>query len=44
MNEKEVTIYNFFREGEAYIVSSGSDTGAESSLSDLIIYQNWKKK
>jgi type II secretory pathway pseudopilin PulG len=37
-------IYNFFREGSAYLAESGMDTGTGTQLSDLIVYQNWKKK
>jgi hypothetical protein len=38
------TIYHFFREGSAYLAESGMDTGTGTLLSDLIVYQNWKKK
>jgi hypothetical protein len=37
-------IYNFFREGSAYLSEAGVDAGVGNQLSDLIVYQNWKKK
>lgn len=37
-------IYNFFREGEAYASYTGSGSTSSNHLSDLIVYQNWKKK
>jgi hypothetical protein len=43
-SSKQATIAEFFREGSAYLSESGVDAGVGNSLSDLIVYQNWKKK
>jgi hypothetical protein len=50
-NGESANLYTFFREGSVYISSgfvgssSGSSTTSdEISLSDLVVYQNWKKK
>jgi hypothetical protein len=50
-NGDSANLYTFFREGSVYISSgfvgssSGSSTTSdEISLSDLVVYQNWKKK
>jgi hypothetical protein len=37
-------VYNFFREGAAYLSEDGVDAGVGNQISDLIVYQNWKKK
>jgi hypothetical protein len=49
-NSQSVNLYTFFRDGSVYISngftgsSSGSTASDEVELSNLITYQNWKKK
>jgi hypothetical protein len=50
-NGKTANLYTFFKDGSAYMSNgfvgsgtTGSGTTDGVTLSDLVVYQNWKKK